>query len=160
MNISNFLFRAWYYFRLGYGTYITFVIGFISTVTTVYYLAIKNIPPLLDLFPSFSTFTILGAVLLLPTGVLFGWLHMKKTPAWTAEQDISTEANPYYYKLPPGHASEATFPAYLFIIRMLKRIEEKEDLLTPKEKAEIEDLERKLETLIKGGMVGTPRRRL
>jgi hypothetical protein len=160
MDVIKFLFRCWYYFRLGYGTYLTFVIGFVSTVTTVYYLLIKNVPVLLNLFSSFTNFVIIGAVLLIPTGVLFGWFHMKRTLAYSSEVDISIEANPYYYKLSPGCASEVQYPAYLSMIKMLKRIEEKEDLLTPKEKAEIEDLERKLETLIKGGMVGTPRRRL
>jgi len=157
MDVVKFLFRCWYYFRLGYGTYLTFVIGFVSTVTTVYYLLIKNVPVLLNLFPSFTDFVIIGATLLVPAGVLFGWFHMKRTLAYSSEVDISIEANPYYYKLSPGCASEVQYPAYLSMIKMLKRIGEKGGLLTPEEKTEIEEIEKKMEILIKGGMVGTPR---
>ena len=158
-SLRSLLFRAWYYFRLGYGTYLTFVIGFVSTVTTVYYLMVKNIPFLLAIFPSFTDFVLIGAVFLVPSGVIFGWLHLKRTPAYTSELDIAVEANPYYYKLPPGYSSEAQFPVYLSAIRMLRRIGEKEGLLTPEEKADIEALEKKIEILIKGGLLGTPRRK-
>ena len=41
------IYRAWYYFRLGYSTYLTFILGYVSTLVTVCYLAIKNMPPLL-----------------------------------------------------------------------------------------------------------------
>jgi len=54
--------RAWYYFRLGYSTYLTFLLGYVSTLITVYYLAIKNMPPLFDVYPHFASFAALGAV--------------------------------------------------------------------------------------------------
>lgn len=46
LNFRQFLFRCWYYFRIGYSTYLTFLLGFATTLVTVYYLAINNIPAL------------------------------------------------------------------------------------------------------------------
>jgi len=42
----------------------------------------------------------------------------------------------------------------------VKAISERENLLTEDDKAKIEDLEKKLEVLLRGGCLGTPRRRL
>ena len=52
--------RAWYYFRLGYSTYLTFLLGYVSTLITVYYLAIKNMADLLSIFPHSALFALLA----------------------------------------------------------------------------------------------------
>ena len=95
------VYRAWYYFRQGYSTYLTFLLGYVSTLITVYYLAIKNMPPLLDLFPHFASFAIFGTVVGVPSAVVIGWVHMKRSRLFSSEQDIAVESNPYQYKLPP-----------------------------------------------------------
>lgn len=60
---ARWLYRAWYYFRIGYGPYLTFLLGHFSTTVTVYYLAVKNMPTLLDFFSLFGPFaTIATAV--------------------------------------------------------------------------------------------------
>ena len=59
--------RAWFYFRQGYSTYLTFLLGYVSTLVTVYYPAIKNMPPLLDLFPHFAEFAIIATVVGAPS---------------------------------------------------------------------------------------------
>ena len=71
------------------------------------------------------------------TGV--GWTTKS---AFSSEVDISIEANPYC-KLSPGCASKVQYPAYLSMLRTLKRIGEKGGLLTLEEKAEVEELEKK-----------------
>ena len=99
---AKWLFRAWYYFRLGYSTYLTFILGYASTLVTVYYLAIRNAPALLDLFPHFAEFGVLATVVGGPLAVVIGWIHLKRSGLYSSEADISVEASPYTYKLPPA----------------------------------------------------------
>jgi hypothetical protein len=68
----GFLARLWFYFRTGYSTYLTFLLGYMSTLITVYYLAIKNIPELLDLFPRFVPFAVLSTVIGAPLSIIVG----------------------------------------------------------------------------------------
>ena len=159
LNIARMLTRSWYYFRTGYGTYLTFLLGYFSTFVTVYYLAIKNMPALLDIFPHFLTFMIVGTVIGLPSGVIIGWLHLKRTSAWTAEVDIGAEANPYNYKLTPGLWREAFAPTFLELLRLNRKILASNNLLTDEEKRRISELEQKLQILVSGGFVGQPRRK-
>lgn len=154
------IYRAWYYFRQGYSTYLTFLLGYVSTLVTVYYLAIKNMPPLFDLFPHFASFALLATVVGVPLAVVIGWVHMKRSRLFSSEQDISVESNPYNYKLPPGYWGEAFMPVILAELRMLRRLSESKGVLTDSERAQLDDLEKKLEILIQGGYVGSPRREL
>jgi len=151
--------RLWYYFRLGYSTYLTFLLGYISTLVTVYYLAIKNIPQLLEVFPRFVPFAALATAVGAPLSGAIGWIHLKRSTMMASEQDISVEANPYTYKLPPsGVQKDVQYPTVLMQLRMIRRIAESEGKLTDSEKASLDDLEQKLEILIRGGYVGSPRR--
>jgi hypothetical protein len=155
MNLGNLVFRAWYYFRQGYSTYLTFLLGYTSTLITVYYLAIKNIPFLLYLFPQFGPFALIGTIVGIPTAVTIGWIHMKRSRLYSSEVDVGVEANPYYYKLPPGYTTEATIPATLITLRLMRKISEKLDILTEPEKKEIDQLEKTFLALLDGGYVGT-----
>jgi hypothetical protein len=151
--------RSWYYFRMGYSTYLTFLLGYVSTFVTLYYLAIKNIPELLNIFPRFLTFALVGTIVGVPLSVVVGWLHLKRSSAWTAEVDISTEANPYNYKLPPGFWREALAPTFLELLKQNRRILASNKLLSPEDEHTISELEHKLSVLVSGGYVGRPRRK-
>ena len=153
MKLGSWIFRAWFYFRMGYGTYLTFLLGYLSTLVTVYYLAIRNIPFLLYIFPQFGPFALLGTAIGIPTAVTIGWVHMKRSRLYSSEIDVGVEANPYYYKLPPGYTTEATIPATLIQLRLIRRVSEKMDLLTESEKQEIDQLEKTFLTLLQGGYV-------
>jgi hypothetical protein len=74
-----------------------------------------------------------------------------------SEQDITVEANPYNYKIPPGFWQEAFTPVYLELLKGMAKMLEKQGLMTAEEQEQIKQLETKLETLIQGGFVGTPR---
>jgi hypothetical protein len=154
------VYRAWYYFRQGYSTYLTFLLGYVSTLITVYYLAVKNMPPLLDLFPHFASFAIIGTVVGVPSAVVIGWVHMKRSRLFSSEQDIAVESNPYQYKLPPGYLKEAWMPAMLMQLRLLRKISEGKGVLTDAERAEMDELERKIRILLEGGYLGSPKREL
>jgi hypothetical protein len=159
MDMTRLLTRSWYYFRMGYSTYLTFVLGYVSTFVTVYYLAIKDMPILLSIFPHFLTFVVLGTVIGVPLSILIGWLHLKRTPAYTAEADIATEANPYNYKLPPGYWREALAPTFLELLKQNRTILATNKMLSPEDEEKISELERKLAILISGGYLGHPRRK-
>ena len=157
MNISRFVFRMWFYFRMGYTVYLSFLLGFATTLVTVYYLAINNIPMLQAVFPHFWLFVIIAFIAGVPTASLIGWIHMKGSALWKSEVDITVEANPYLYKMYPGYWTEAFTPLYLELLRGMKKILRKEGMLSEEEKEKIEDLEKKIETLIKGGYLGEPK---
>ena len=149
-------FRSWYYFRTGYTTYLAFVLAAINMIVVVYYLAIKSVPALETAFPSFAIWAltiISGGV---PLAIFLGWLHVKRSPAYSSELDIQVEANPYYYKLPPGFWKEVFAPTYLELLRLNLKVLNKEPL-TEVEQKQIKELQKKLENLISGGYVGTPR---
>ena len=134
--------------------------GYVSTLITVYYLAIKNLPYLLDIFPKFEEFSVLATVIGAPTSVIIGWLHLKRTQAYTAEADITIESNPYSYKAVPGKELEAIVPSYLELLRLVGKLLDSQNLLTKEDQLRITTLENKLETLVEGKMVGTPRKRI
>ena len=157
---KNLITRFWYYFRIGYGTYLTFLLGFVSTLITVYYLAIKNLPYLLDLFPHFETFAILATVIGAPVSVAIGWLHLKRSHAYGSEADITVESNPYSYKLTPGKEAEAFAPSYLETLKLVSKLLKSQNLLSKEDESRIDALENKLQTLIEGNMVGNPRRKM
>lgn len=120
----RFLFRTWLYFRTGYGTYVSFALGFISFVTTVYYLAINNLPFLKIIFSSFIRFVVFFAVVAPPVCILVGWLHIKRSRAYSSEINISTEANPYIYEVQPGKEREVDRPFTVASIEVILAIAE------------------------------------
>ena len=156
-QILKFMYRSWYYFRLGYSTYLTFILGYVSTLVTVYYLAIKNIPSLLDIFPKFVPFAVLATVIGGPLSIAIGWVHLKRSGIFSSEQDIAVESNPYNYMLPPGFWMEAFVPLYIELLVEQKRLLEAHQLLGEEDRKRIEKLEEKLRVLLAGGYLGQPR---
>ena len=159
MNPGTLLSRVWFYFRIGYATYLTFLLGYASTLVTVYYLAVKNLPVLLDIFPRFVEFAMISTIVGIPLSVSLGWIHYKRSPAFASEVDIQVEANPYYFKLPPGFNREVIGPLYLELLLLLKKLTISKELLSKEDRERIEQLEEKLRLLNKGGIVGTPKHR-
>jgi len=89
--------------------------------------------------------------------VLVGYIHYKRSAAFSAEADINVEAYPYWYKLPPGWNKEVVFPLYLQMINLMIKISKNEKLSTDETK-EMSDIQKSLSSLIKGGYVGKPAR--
>jgi hypothetical protein len=143
---------------MGYATYLTFLLGYVSTLITVYYLAIKNVPDLLAIFPRFVPFAVLSTVIGVPLSVSIGWVHLKRSNLYSSEADIGVEANPWNYKLIPGYQKEVLYPALFAELRLLRQLCTKASLISEDELRELDSLEAKLKTLNHGGYVGTPRR--
>jgi hypothetical protein len=151
LNIRQFLFRAWYYFRIGYGTYLTFLLGFATTIITVYYLAINNIPALKSVFPSFLLFGLLAIGVGVPLSVLAGYVHFQRSRAYSSEVDIGVEANPYYYKVTPGKEREISLPLSIASIDMGLAMARKLGVLTPEAESAYLEAREKYVRLMKYG---------
>lgn len=150
-------FRAWYYFRTGYSVYLSFIIAAVNVMVTVYYLAITNVPELKSIFPDFSSWAVTIIIVGIPLAIFIGWLHIKRSPAYSSEMDVSVEANPYYYKLPPGYWKDALVPVMLETMKLNMKLLNKETL-TEAELNALKELQKKVENLIKGGYLGNPKR--
>ena len=92
---KNPLFRAWFYFRMGWSTYFAFIFAAINTLTVTFYLAIENYPALKSIFPTFEIYVIITVLIGIPLLVAIGYAHYKRTKARKAEVDILVETNPY-----------------------------------------------------------------
>jgi hypothetical protein len=148
---APFLFRIWYYVRTGYGTYLSFALGFFNTSVLAYYLLVERVPFLKEVFPFFTLFL---ATIFLGLGiasVLLGWIHFGRIPAFKAEMDISTEANPYYYKPTPGIYKELLMPTYCYAVRALEIFLDTSHKMTDEDRAKLRRIYDQLEMLSKGG---------
>ena len=143
------LFRS----RQGWSTYFAFIFAAINTLVTTYYLAIKNIPYLTQIFPTFSVYVGVVVSTGIPILVAIGYVHFKKSAAFSSEQDVNAESNPYLFKLPPGYNVEVIFPMYLVLTKYLMKWS-RDEKLTNEEINEIYELQKKINLLIDGGYVG------
>ena len=126
-------------------------------LTVTYFLAVENYPVLDTLFPTFLHYVFIAVVIGVPMLVLVGYIHYKRSAAFSAEADINVEAYPYWYKLPPGWNKEVVFPLYLQMINLMIKISKDEKLSTDETK-EMSDIQKSLSSLIEGGYVGKPAR--
>jgi len=95
MKLIEKILRTWYYFRVGFGTYLVYSLTILNFCTSLYYLSIQNIPALTKIIPSFTFFIFATAFTAYPLGAFVGWLHFKKIGVFKTEQQINVESNPY-----------------------------------------------------------------
>jgi hypothetical protein len=153
---KNLGFRTWFYFRMGWGTYFAFIFAAINTLTVTYYLAIERVPILKEVFPSFIHYVLILGIVGIPLLVLIGWVHYRRTAAYGSEAEVQIESNPYMYKIAPGWQKEVMFPLLQKILELsLKNMNNEK--LTENEIKEITILQEKLDILVKGGSIGSPR---
>ena len=148
-------FRAWFYFRQGWTAYFAFLMAAINVLTVTYFLAIENYPVLQAIFPTFGHYIMIIVSIGVPLLVCVGYLHYKRSQAYAAEAEINIEANPYWYKIPPGWNREVVFPLYLNMINLMLKMSQNEKLTTNEIK-KMSDIQKSLEDLIDGGYIGKP----
>jgi len=151
MNLERIIFRSWFYLRIGYGTYIAFLIGFLSNIIVIYKLAIAD-TSLVSLFPHLTEFTVIAILFASPISVVIGLFHMRRTAAYAADASVSTEANPYVYKITPGKEREVFVPLSVMTARVMLKLAG--DKLTAEEKQELEGVLAKADKLLSGQSVG------
>lgn len=150
MRVKRLLFRAFYYFRIGYSTYLALPVALIGWITLIYQLALKNIPQITWLFPRFSIFLITAIITLLPLGVILGWIHIKRSRGYKSEVDVSVEANPFNYKLTPGKERVLAYPLGLLSLKLLMKFYRKQGILSSEDEKEFAVFIEKYERLLKG----------
>ena len=152
-------FRGWYYFRMGWTTYFAFILAAINTLTVTYYLAIENIPLLQTIFPTFVSYVITIISIGIPLLVAIGYIHYKRSAAYSSETDVIAESNPYNYKLPPrGWNQTVNYPLYLLLTEMIIK-SSKNEQFSDDELLEIKNLQKKIKLLIDGEFVNHPRKK-
>jgi len=109
----------WYYFRIGYATYLAIPVAFAGYVSAIYFLTVINIDILSQIFPLFSIFLGFTVFTLPILATTLGWLHFKRSPLFKAEQMIAIESNPY---------SAAVFKFYHNLARKLELVENAEEI--------------------------------
>jgi len=154
---KRFVLRQWFYLRTGYALYWSFLIAGINTLTVTYFLAIDRAPFLQVIFPSFLHYVGIIVAITIPVLILTGLVHFKKIPAFKSEVEVQAEANPYYYKLPPGYWMYTIMPYYRLQSEILIKLV-KGEKLTQEESNKMEKLQNDMDTLVKGGYVGDPDR--
>lgn len=148
-------FKTFFYFRLGYATYLAFFIGITNLLTTSYFLAIKKVPEIIKIFPTFEVYIITVIAIGIPLVTFVGWLHFKRIGTYSAETTVAYQVYPYHFMYKPGYEKEVFGPAYLEILNINKKKLTGEKL-SELELEKIRDLEKKLQHLIDGGYVGNP----
>ena len=119
-------FRAWYYFRNGWSMYFAFIFAAINTLVVTYYLAIDKIPFLLDFFPSFGHYVALAVFIGIPFLIIIGYVHFKRSPAYTSEASIMIEVHPYQRRNLIN--SEINLELNLMILNILSKLSNEEKL--------------------------------
>lgn len=158
LNFRRILFRSWFYFRIGYGTYIALLIGIASNLVVLYRLGVVDIKFLSNIFPSLTIFSVVAMIVAVPISVGAGLYHMKRTGAFAADASVSTESNPYIYKVIPGKEQEVLYPLLMLTARGLVKVLDHEQMITASDKREFEDALAKASALLQGEAVGLPKR--
>jgi len=146
-------FRYWYYFRQGYQLYFAFIFAGINTMVITYFLAIEKAPFLKEIFPTFPVYAVTLILFGFPLLILAGYVHYKKMPAFKSEQEVNVISNPYQYKLGPGMAKHVNMPFSLLMSKLMIKLLTNQKI-TDNEIKEMQELQKKMEHLIKGGYVG------
>jgi len=137
----NFPFRAWFYFRSGWGTYFAFIFAAINTLVVTYYLAIENAPFLKEIFPTFVIYVIVLVFIGIPLLIFVGYVHYKRSPAYKTEAEISFETNPPLLRTLLN--TEIMLPMYLQMSNYLIKLS-KNEKLSEADVKELEELQQQI----------------
>jgi len=91
---TNWFKRRWFDFRMGHGTYLSFLLSFTNFLLISYNFLITQVPFLNELFPSIVEFTVVGAVVYIPLATYIG--HWHNTKQLGVDVMVQADKNPYY----------------------------------------------------------------
>ncbi len=138
-------FRGWFYFRMGWSTYLVFLLGEINTLTLTYFLAVDNYPELMTIFPTFEQYVLIMVSCGIPILVVVGYAHYKKTRAYKSEAEILVESNPYVRRNTVN--LDMTIRLNLKLLSLILKLSKKETV-DEKEIEEIEKLQKHIVNLV------------
>ncbi len=138
-------FRGWFYFRMGWSTYLVFLLGAINTLTLTYFLAVDNYPELMTIFPTFEQYVLIMVSCGIPILVVVGYAHYKKTRAYKSEAEILVESNPYVRRNTVN--LDMTIRLNLKLLSLILKLSKKETV-DEKEIEEIEKLQKHIVNMV------------
>jgi len=141
----NLPYRAWFYFRTGWATYLTFIFAAVNTLTVTYYLAIENIPILKAIFPTMMIYILIITSIGVPLVLLIGYVHFKRSAAFRAEADINVEANPHFKRFLIN--TEVLVNSVIQLNTMLLKISENQKL-SDDEKIKLDEIQNNLKEYV------------
>jgi len=151
-------FRKWFYLRTGYQLYFSFIFAGVNTLVITYFLAIERAPFLKEVFPTFPHYAVFMILTGVPILIFAGFIHFKKMPAFKSEQEVAVGSNPFVYKLAPGHQKLVMYPFFLLMSEFMLKLLENEKI-TEEKKKEMQKIQEKMKTLLKGGYIGVSKNR-
>ena len=80
---------------MGWSLYFAFILAAVNTLTVTYFLAIDNYPSLKQFFPTFEVYILSMVFVGIPTLAFIGYVHYRRSPAYTAEIGVTFQSNPY-----------------------------------------------------------------
>ncbi len=143
---KNLPFRGWFYFRTGWATYFAFIVAAVNALTVTFFLAIEKYPTLSMIFPTFFHYVVIVVGIGVPTLVLVGYVHYKRSKSFRAEQDVLVEASPHFRRILQN--TEVLLPSYLKITELIIKLSENKKL-TDGELNEVSKLQKQLNEHIK-----------
>lgn len=150
-------FRAWWYFRTGYTQYFSFILALGNMFTITYYLVIVDNPFLGSVLPNFSTYIVISSIIGIPLLSILGFVHMRRSLAYTSDVEIVNESNPFNYKLYPGIHKECMAPLLRDLLR-LGRKSISNETLSENEQQKLDVLQKNLEILADGRSLPIPKK--
>ena len=123
---TNLAFRCWFYFRMGWVTYLAFIMAATNTLVVTYYLAIEKIPELTAIFPTFTYYVIILAACGVPILITVGYSHWKRTGAYRTEMEVNFESNPFQSRILVN--SEINLKLNLKVIELINKISNNEKI--------------------------------
>jgi hypothetical protein len=149
-QLSQILFRQWYYFRLGYSTYLSLPVSLFGYITVIYTLLISRLDFLQALFPHFTYFIAVTLAILGVSSSVLGWIHMKRSQAFSSEQHIFQEENPYNFIVVKGKEEVISYPYFLLSLKCNLRLFEKFGCVSEEEKKQFQHFYDLVDKLLQG----------
>ena len=132
-------FRAWYYFRNGWSMYFAFLFAAVNTLVVTYYLAIEQAPILKEIFPSFIHYVLILVAIGVPLLVSIGYIHYKRTSAYSNEVAVNFESNPFQRRMLIN--SEINLKINIKLLETLSKINENNSQLDDETKKLLKELQ-------------------
>ena len=137
-------FKLLYYFRAGWGLYFAFIFAAVNTLTVTYFLAIDNYPALKSIFPSFEMYILIMISIGLPLLTTLGYVHYRRSPAYSSETGVMIRANPYMRRTLIN--SELNVQMNIKMSQILMKISNNED--AKEEMSELKDIHDKINEFV------------
>ena len=104
--------KLWQAFRLGHGTYVTYVLGLVNFTLILYRLA--GIDQYVEPIP----FALILITILVPLGIVLGIIHIRKQIP--TESKTMTHHNPYVYQIVPSSKEAMAIKATMWNFDQVK----------------------------------------